>query len=74
MGLILFGAVGAVVGSIFLKRTRQYKILVTITTFASCGALIAMMLQLVIIPVPGITAIIVAVIGFFVVPVVPTSY
>lgn len=74
MGLILFGAVGAVVGSIFIKRTRQYKILLTVATFAACGALTVMILQLLIIPVPGLTAIIVAVVGFFVVPVVPTSY
>lgn len=74
VGLILFGAVGAVVGSIFIKRTRQYKVLLTVTTFAACGALTVMILQLLIIPVPGLTAIIVAVVGFFVVPVVPTSY
>lgn len=74
VGLIIFGTVGAVLGSIFIKRTRQYKILITVTTFAACGTLIALILQLFIIPVPGITIVIVAVIGFFVVPVVPTSY
>ena len=74
VGLIIFGAVGAVLGSIFLKRTRRYKVLITVTTFSAAGMLTVMIFQLLILPVPALTMLIVAVIGFFVVPVVPTSY
>jgi FLVCR family feline leukemia virus subgroup C receptor-related protein len=45
-----------------------------VATFAAAGTLAVMVFQLLVLPVPGITMIIVGVIGFFVVPVVPTSY
>jgi MFS family permease len=74
VGLILFGAAGAVLASIFIKRTGRYKMLITVTTFAATGMLAVMVLQLLIVPLAGITMIIVAAVGFFVVPVVPISY
>lgn len=74
VGLIVMGAVGAVIGSIFIKKTGRYKLLITVCTFSAVGLLVLMMLQLMIVPLSGITMIIVAFAGFCVVPVVPTSY
>jgi drug/metabolite transporter (DMT)-like permease len=74
VGLILMGTVGAIIGSIFIKKTRKYKMMITVTTFASMGILALMTFQLLIVPVDFLTLIIVCFVGFFVVPVVPASY
>jgi FLVCR family feline leukemia virus subgroup C receptor-related protein len=74
VGLILFGTVGAIIGSIFIKKTGKYKLLITITTFTASGMLAVMVFQLLILPAAGLTMLVVAVIGLFVVPVVPASY
>jgi preprotein translocase subunit Sss1 len=74
VALILFGAVGAVISSLFIKRTRNYKFLLTVLTFTTTGTLILFALQLYILPTAALSIIVVGVIGFFVVPVIPTSY
>ena len=74
VSLILLGAVGAVVSSIFIKRTRNYKLLITATTFAGTGIMILLVCQLFIIPNAFITIAIVGCLGFVVIPVIPNSY
>lgn len=74
VGLIVFGTVGAIVSSIYIKRTRNYKKMITFTSFTACALLLALTIQLFIIPLSGITMIIVALIGFNVVPIVPATY
>lgn len=74
VGLILFGAVGAIISSIFIKKTRKYKMMITVTTFSATAFLLLMTMELLIAPVDFITLIITAFVGFFVVPVVPASY
>ena len=74
VGLIVFGTIGAILSSIYIKKTRNYKRMITFTTFTACGFLLILTLQLFIIPAPGLTMIIVALIGFNVVPIVPATY
>ncbi len=74
VALILLGAVGAIISSLFIKRTKNYSLLIRILTFSASGGLILMLLQMYILPKAAITVIIVGLIGFFVVPMVPTTY
>lgn len=74
IALILLGAAGAVTSSIFLKKTRRYKFVITLLTFASTGMLALLGLQSFLLPYEALTVIVVGVIGFFVVPIVPASY
>lgn len=74
VGLILFGAVGAIISSIFIKKTKKYKMMITVATFSATAFLLLMTMELLIAPVDFITLIITAFVGFFVVPVVPASY
>lgn len=50
IALILLGAAGAVVSSIFLKRTRRYKFVITLFTFGSTGVLAVLGLQFFLLP------------------------
>ena len=74
VSLILFGAVGAILSSIFIKRTKKYKILITIATFSSSGALTLLIVFLFVFKSEGLMLICSGLVGFFVVPIVSTSY
>lgn len=74
VALIVLGAVGAVLSSVFIKKTKNYGLLIKVLTFSASGGLVLMLLQLFTLPKAGITIIILGVIGFFVVPVVPITY
>ena len=74
VALIVLGAVGAVLSSVFIKKTKNYGLLIRVLTFSAAGGLILMLLQLFIVPKAGITIIILGIVGFFVVPVVPITY
>ncbi len=48
--------------------------MITFTSITSCALLVALTLQLFLIPAAGLTMIIVALVGFHVVPIVPATY
>lgn len=74
VSMIILGAVGAIISSLFIKKTKNYSLLIRILTFSASAGLIIMLLQLYTLPKAGITIIIVGLVGFFVVPIVPTTY
>jgi hypothetical protein len=74
VALIVLGAVGAIISSLYIRKTKNYSSLVKVLTFSASGGLIVMLLQLYTFPKAGITIIIVGLVGFVVVPMVPTTY
>jgi FLVCR family MFS transporter 7 len=72
--LIVFGAVGAVLASLYLNRTQKYKKTIMICTIGACSTLILFGLQLHFFPTVYVMVCFVALMGFFVVPIIPLSY
>jgi len=72
--LIIMGTIGAVLSSLYLKRTRKYKKVITICTIGATSTMLLLIIQLHILPHPFFTSSVVAMLGFFVTPIVPISY
>lgn len=74
VGLIVVGAVGAILSSVYIKRTRNYRKLIKILTLATSLLMTVFTLQCFILPSPPLTVFLVAFLGLFVVPIVPITY
>lgn len=72
--LILFGTVGAVLGSFYLKKTREYRRLFRFCSLGALSLIIMLAFQLIAIDSVALIKINVGVIGFFLTPIIPTSY
>lgn len=72
--LILFGTVGAVLGSFYLKKTSAYRRLFRFCCLGALSMIVVLFLQLMIIDVVPLVQINVGVLGFFLTPIIPTSY
>ena len=60
--------------SIYIKKTKNYKRLITFTTFAGSGIMVLMAAQLLVVPKAFLTIIIVGMLGFAIIPIIPNSY
>lgn len=71
---MVVGTVGAILFSLYIKRTSNYKLAIRVTSFGSFIMLLVLCLWLNTANVKAVTAIIIAVMGFVVTPTVPICY
>ena len=72
--LIIFGATGAILGSIYLKKTRAFRRMFRFYTVGACVCIILLTIQLGTINSITLIKISVGILGFFITPIIPTSY
>ena len=74
IGLIIFGTIGAILSSIYLKKTRKYRRIFIICCVGSVSCISLLVLQLITIKNITLVKLNVAILGFFITPIVPMSY
>jgi FLVCR family MFS transporter 7 len=72
--LIIFGVIGAILASLYIKKTGAYKRVITITTIGVCLSLLGAFISLAFIKIVAIISIMFVLIGFFLTPIVPITY
>jgi len=72
--LILLGTVGAVVGSIILKKYRCYKLIFRTCCVGALVCIILLAIQLATIDSVALVKLNVGVLGFFLTPIIPVCY
>lgn len=72
--LMVVGTAGAILFSLYIKRTYNYKLALKVTSFGALVMLLILCLWLNTANVKAVTAIIIAVMGFVVTPIVPICY
>ena len=72
--LILFGTVGAILSSIYLKKTRKYRRVFIFCCLGSLLSISTLVLQLILLKSPLLMKLNVGLLGFFITPIVPMSY
>ena len=72
--LIVLGTIGAVIGSIVLKKYRCYKLILRVCAVGALTCIILFAIQLLTIESVILIQINVAVLGFFLTPIIPVSY
>ena len=71
---MVVGTVGAILFSLYIKKTYNYKLALKITSFGSFIVLLILCFWLNTANVKAITAIIISIMGFIVTPTVPICY
>jgi drug/metabolite transporter (DMT)-like permease len=72
--LILLGTLGAVIGSIIIKKYRCYKLVLRVCCVGSLACIIFFAIQLLTIDSIRLIQVNVGVLGFFLTPIIPVSY
>ena len=72
--LIIFGAIGAIISSIYLKKTRKYRRVFIFCCFGSLLSISVLVFQLIVLNSPLLMKFNVGILGFFITPIVPMSY
>jgi MFS-type transporter involved in bile tolerance (Atg22 family) len=72
--LIFFGAVGAVLSSLYLKKHRKYRRIFRTCCIGSLVSLICLAFQLAVIQQMFLIKINIGILGFFLTPIIPLSY
>jgi len=71
---MVMGTAGAILFSLYIKRTYNYKLALKVTSFGAFIMLLILCVWLNTANIKAITAIIIAVMGFVVTPTVPICY